>query len=72
MNETAAPAPCTFISTSRHCKAAGNVRTDEYRRCRKNTAIAPGQDLIEIHCIKHLMLCLYSAIPSIICTLFLI
>lgn len=38
MNETvqtAAPAPCTFISTSRPYKAGGNVRTDEYQRCRK-------------------------------------
>ncbi|XP_062261568.1 sorting nexin-12 isoform X2 [Platichthys flesus] len=68
--QTAAPAPCTFISTSRHCKAAGNVRTEECQRHRKNTTIA--QNFIEIHCIKHLMSCLYSAIPHIICTLFLI
>lgn len=33
--QTAAPAPCTFISTSRHYKAGGNVRTDKYQRCRK-------------------------------------
>lgn len=48
MNETvqtAAPAPCTFISTSHHYKADGNVRTDKYQRCRKNTAFAPGQNL---------------------------
>lgn len=47
MNETiqtAAPAPCTFISTSRHYKAGGNVRTDKYQRCRENTTIVPGQN----------------------------
>lgn len=48
MNETiqtAAPAPCTFISTSRQYKAGGNIRTDKDQRCRKNTNIAPGQNL---------------------------
>ncbi|XP_063751042.1 sorting nexin-12 isoform X2 [Eleginops maclovinus] len=42
--QTAAPAPCTLISTARHYKAGGNVRTDKYQRCRKNTTIAPGQN----------------------------
>ncbi|AWO99882.1 Sorting nexin 12 isoform 3 [Scophthalmus maximus] len=47
MNETtqtAAPAPCTFISTSRHSKPGGNVRTDQCQRFRANTTLAPGQN----------------------------
>ena len=49
--QTAAPAPCTFISTSRHYRAGGkNVRTDKYQRCRKNTTIAPGQNLRDPMC----------------------
>lgn len=38
--ETAAPAPCTFISTSWHYNAGG-----KYEWCRKSTTIAPGQKL---------------------------